>query len=646
MARRTANPIYFGCALDSALKAAVMTEISIDEAIRVARDLHQAGRRAEAEKIYHQILEQQPDHSEALHLLGMLAGQKGQLETAVELIRRAIEVAPDYANAHYNLGVALRGMGRLDEAIESYRQAVRLSPEVVQAHYDLGIALESNGQIDDAVAAYREAIRLKPDYAAAHVGLGMGLKAKGQLDAAIESYREAIRIKSDLVEAHSDLGNALKEMGELDEAIVAYRESIRIKPDYVHGHSGLCYVLHFHPAYDARMIFEEHRRWNQLHAEPLKKFIQPYNNNRDPDRRLRIGYVSPDFRGHPVGRFLLSLFAAHDAERFEVFCYSDVQRPDGITERLRTHAHQWRNLVGLGDEQACKLIRADKIDILVDLTMHMAKNRLLLFARKPAPVQVTYLAYCSTTGLDAIDYRLTDSHLDPAGMSDEFYSEKSVRLPETYWCYPLHDESPEVSPLPALDAGYVTFGCLNNFCKVTPNTLETWARLLQAVPGARLLLYAPAGRVREKLMRFMEERVIARDRVELVGFASPRKYFETYHRIDIGLDPFPCVGGTTTCDAIWMGVPLVTLAGQTAVGRAGVSILANLDLRELVAETPELYVQIAAGLATDLPRLAELRGGLRSRILASPLMDAPRFARGIEAAYRQMWRDWCATGNG
>jgi predicted O-linked N-acetylglucosamine transferase (SPINDLY family) len=389
------------------------------------------------------------------------------------------------------------------------------------------------------------------------------------------------------------------------------------------------------------MIYEEHRRWSQQFAEPLRKFIQPHLNNRDAERPLRVGYVSPDFRDHPVGRFLVSLLAAHDGNRFEVFCYSDVRRADRFTGLLRGHARQWRNTLGLADERMAQLIREDQIDVLVDLTMHMARNRLLLFARKPAPVQVSYLAYCSTTGLETMDYRLTDPHLDPPGMNDAYYSEKSVRLPETYWCYPLHEQSPDVSPPPAPSAGEVTFGCLNNFCKVSAETLDLWIKLLRATPKSNLILQAGEGSHRQRVRDLLERQGIDPRRAKFVGWVPLSEYFKRYEQIDVGLDPFPCNGGTTTCDALWMGVPVVTLAGRTAVGRGGVSILANVNLPELIAQTPEQYVQIATDLAGDLPRLAELRRTLRGRMQGSALMDAPRFARNIEGAYRQMWRNWC-----
>src|SRR5208282_4692744 len=337
---------------------------------------------------------------------------------------------------------------------------------------------------------------------------------------------------------------------------------------------------------------------------------EPHANDPDPERRLRVGYVSPDFRRHPVGLFLLPLLEAHDRGRVEVFCYSSVSAPDDITQQCLNHADCWRDAAALDDETLAALIRADRIDVLVDLSAHIAGNRLLVFARKPAPVQATYLAYCSTTGLQTIDYRLTDPYLDTPGQAGAAYAEQSVWLEDTYWCYRPVIELPPPGPLPAVGTGYVTFGCLNNFCKASPPCLSVWRDLLQTVPGSHLLLCAHRGAHRDRLRGFFAAAVDPQ-RVEFVGVSLLPEYFRLYDRIDIALDPFPYSGGTTTCDALWMGVPVVSLAGKTAVGRAGLSILTNAGLPDLVAGSIDDYLRIAASLANDLARLDGLRTGLR-----------------------------------
>jgi protein O-GlcNAc transferase len=618
-------------------------QMTLQQQFEAGLSHHQAGRLTEAERIYRQVLAEQPNHADALHLLGMLSGQTGRWDAAEDLIRRAIRIEPDYAEAYNNLGNCLKGNGRLDEAIAAYRQAIRIKPDFAEPHNNMGIAFRDNRQFDEAIASYRQAVRIKPDYAEAQSNLGNALKDTGQLDQAIACHREAIRLKPSFAGAYNNLGNALTRIGQLDEAIISYRQAIRLKPDFVEAHSGLVKTLHSHPGYDARTIHEELQRWSRRHAEPLKKLIQPYTNNRDPERRLRIGYVSPDFRDHVVGQNLLPLLREHNHGQFEVFCYADMVRNDAFTEQIRDYSDAWRSIARLSDSQAADLIRQDRIDILVDLMLHTANNRLLIFAHKPAPVQVTYLGYCGSTGLETMDYRLSDPYLDPTDSDLSFYSERTIRLPETYWCYGVAGPTPEPSPPPATTAGYITFGCLNSFTKVSPPALDLWAEILRVVPQSRLIVHSRPGKHLDAVRERFAGKGISTDRLEFPGQQPWPEYVNTYGRIDIALDPFPWGGGITTCDALWMGVPVVNLVGQTAVGRGGASILANIGLPELIARSPEQYLQIATGLARDLPRLAEMRRTLRGRMQASPLMDAPRFARNVEAAYRQMWRNWCVT---
>jgi protein O-GlcNAc transferase len=573
---------------------------------------HRAGRLAEAERIYRDVLAQDSNQPDALHMLGVLSGQMGQLDTAVELIRRAIRIKPESALAQNNLGTTLA----------------------------------KQGQIDEAIAALRQAILLKPDYADAYYNLGSALRETEWLGEAIDCFREAIRIKPDSAEAYNNLGSTLKRIGELDEAITTFREAIRLKPDYTDAHCNLVFALQFHPGYDAKMILEELRRWNQRHAEPLRKFIRPHTNNRDSDRRLRIGYVSADFRIHSVSRFLLPLLCHHDHGAFEIICYSDVLKSDGVTDRLRACSDRWENIVGWTDERAADKVREDEIDILVDLAGHTGGNRLRVFARRPAPVQVSYLGYPGTTGLSEIDYRLTDSLADPPGKTESLHSEKLWRLPVCNWCFSEPEDDPTVGPLPAEAGGSICFGTFNNFAKASPTIMDLWAEIVIATPLSRLLIKSRGlgdKSVREQIYRRFASRGVQPDRLEIRGHEpNVVSHLAAYNRMDIALDTFPYHGTTTTCEALWMGVPVVSLAGQTHVSRVGVSLLNSVGLPELIAQMQKEYVEIAIELAKDLPRLAKLRHMLRPRMRASPLMDAPRFARNIESAYREMWRDWCA----
>jgi protein O-GlcNAc transferase len=587
-----------------------------------------------------------PNYAQAHNNLGNALKSKGQPNEAIAAFRQAIALKPNYAEAHVNLGNTLAASGQLDDAIAAFRKAITLKPNYAKAHNNLGVALKDKGQLDEAITAFHQAITLQPAYADAHSNLGNGLNDKGQLDEAIAAHRQAITLRPNNAEAYGNLGNALKNAGRLDEAIVAYRQAIAIDPDKPWIDSNLVYTLHFHPAYNAQAIAEEHRRWNRQHAEPLQKLIQTVStgsayahaNDRNPNRRLRIGYVSPYFRTHCQSFFTVPLLSAHDRSQVEVFCYADVGSPDALTQQLQGYAQVWRNIVGQSDEQVAALIRHDRVDILVDLTMHMAHNRQLVFARKPAPVQVCWLAYPGSTGLSTIDYRLSDPYLDPPGMEESVYSERTIRLPDSFWCYdPLAGREIPVNSLPALETGFVTFGCLNNFCKINDGVLTLWAQVLRHVESSRLLLLAPQGRHRQQTLEKFGREGIDPDRIEFVAFQPHLKYLELYHRIDLGLDTFPYNGHTTSLDSFWMGVPVVTLVGQRAVSRAGWCQLSNLGLPELAGQTAEQFVHIAVELARDLPRLKELRSTFRQRMEHSPLMDGPKFARNIEAAYRQMW---------
>ena len=536
---------------------------------------------------------------------------------------------------------ALNVAGRLAEAQTALRQILSRQPDDPAAVHLLGIVAGRLGRTAESVQLLRRAVKLQPNSAQVHNNLGFALRLDGSADQAIAEFNRAIQISPDFVDAHSNLGNALIDMGQFDQGISCHRRAVQLNPADTKEHSNLVFLLHYQPGHDAKTIFEETRRWNEQHAEPLRKFIRPHANSRDPDRRLRIGYVSPDFREHPVGWNLLPLFRQHDHGQMEIFCYANVVRPDARTDELRRCADVWRSIVGLADSQAADLIRQDKIDILVDLALHTAGNRLAVFARKPAPVQATFAGYPGSTGLDTIDYRLTDPYLDPPGLNDQFYSETSIRLPDSFWCYDPQVAEPAVNALPAQRNDHVTFGCLNNFCKVNEPVLRLWARVLKAVERSQMMILCPEGSGRQPVLNLLQAEGIGPDRIELVAGRPRSQYLELFHRIDLGLDTFPYNGHTTSLDSYWMGVPVITLVGQTVVGRAGLSQLTNLGLPELIAQTPEQYVQIAVKLAGDLPRLAELRRTLRGRMEKSPLMDAPRFARNVEAAYRQMWRNWC-----
>ena len=612
-------------------------------------------------------LQLKPDFVEGYNNLGNALKDHGELDEAIAAYRRAIELKPLFAEAHGNLANALTNKGYLDEAIAACNRALQLKPDFVEAQSNLGNALKDLGRLEEAIAAYRRALELRPDYAEAHNNLGNALKDLGLLDEAVAAYRRALGFKPDSAETYNNLGNALKDRGDLDEAIAAYHRALELKPVFSLAHSNLLLGLHYLQEVDAQALFEEHCRWDQIQARPLAKFIEPHTNSSAPERRLRIGYLSPDFREHSVAFFVENVLACHDRNQVETFCYADVLRPDSYTARLQKDAGQWRSITSLSDSQAVDLIRRDQIDILVDLAGHTARNRLLIFARKPAPIQVTWLGYPTTTGMSAMDYRLTDAIADPPAVkqtllsaessaadwkpslhaaTDPFHSEKLIRLPDVFACFHPVEDSPPVSPLPALARGHVTFASFHMLAKLNPRLLDWWVRILLQVPDSRLLLAATGlNEVSRQrwLIDFFAGKGIEGRRLEFRGRQSLRQYLELHHEADVMLDCHPFTGHTISCHALWMGVPVVTLAGDRHCARMVASVLSNLGLPELIARTPDEYVKIASELAGDLPRLAELRATLRERMQASPLTDGPRFTRNLEQAFREMWRAWCAN---
>jgi predicted O-linked N-acetylglucosamine transferase (SPINDLY family) len=577
--------------------------------------------------------------------LGWALAALGRYEKAIEALQRAAALAPHLPHVPHELGKLLAKRERWPEAIASLRGAAAMASGDAQVLANLGLALFQGGQGDEAIATMRRAAELRPDSAEAHYNLAVMCRHTDWLDEASAAVTRAIELEPKNPEYWNALAAIAKSRGDIGEAIVKYERALELKPNSALIASNRLYAMLFDPAQQPSAIAAAHRDFDVRFGGAMEQ-VGGHDNSPDPDRVLRIGYVSPDFCEHVVGWNLLPLLREHDRGRFQIYCYADVARPDGMTEKIRLCADRWRNIRGMSDEQAAKLIREDQVDVLVDLSVHSANNRLLIFARKPAPVQATYLGYCGTTGLKAVDYRLSDPYLDPEGEDLSVYSEQTVRLPRTYWCYEPGGATPEVGELSARKAGHITFGSMNNFAKVSREALELWGRIMAEIRGSRLVLCCAAGSLRQRVIEIFERAGIGRERIECVARQPWRQYIESYQGIDIGLDSFPFNGGITTCDSLWMGVPVITLAGRTAVGRAGASLLSNVGLAELIARSPQEYVELAKALATDLGALERMRTTLRQRMRASPLMNAPQFARDVEAAYRQMWRSWCQRRTG
>ena len=536
-------------------------------------------------------------------------------------------------------------LGRVHDALACFQETIRVDPSVAIHHLNAGNALKMLGRLEAAITCYEQAIRIQPDYVDAHSNMGMVLSDIGRRDAAIVACRRAIELDPNYAQAYNNLAVAVLALGRVDEAIANARKATELNPQSAPQQSNLLYMLNYHQHHDPAAIYAEHLRWGREHADPLTAASAPHANDRTPGRRLRVGYVSAHFFTHAVNFFTEPILASHDHAQFEVFCYSNVERDDQTTARLRPFADHWREITHASDAQAAEMVRRDQIDILVDLAGHIGGTRLLLFAHKPAPIQVTYIGYQNTTGMAAMDYRLTDDWSDPPGTNDEFYTEKLVRLPVSFFCFQPSANAPPVNSLPALANGYVTFGSFNNFAKVTPEVLATWARLLAAVPKSRLIVLANAER---SLAEYFEETFrkqgIETNRVTIADRRPHGEYLELIRQVDVVLDPFPFNGHTTTCDSLWQGVPVVTLAGSSYVSRFGGSGLVTLGLQELIVRSPAEYIEIAAGLAGNLDRLQDLRSTLRQRMAASPLLDFVGFTRNLEVAYRRMCTDWCATG--
>jgi protein O-GlcNAc transferase len=607
--------------------------------------------------------------------LGEAQRAHGQLEEALASYRTALSLTPNDAEMHHAMAQALDGLHRLKEAANAYRQAVQHRPQLTQAWLDLGKCCLRIGRLDEAVAALervrqtrpqdgdvhvllgktlldrgrasdavpvlRRAVQLCPNSAEGHSTLAAALGRSGQAEAAATAGRRAVELDPKLANTYANLGAILHQERRLDDSIACFREGLKHCPNAAKLHSSLLFVLNYHPQTTAQRLYQEAENWWNSFGRPLADQIKPHANSLDPDRRPRIGYVSPSFCQHAMASFIEPILANHDHQRFEIFCYSDATRSDQTNQRLRKCADAWRDTFGQRDSEVAELIRGDGIDILVDLSGHTGNNRLRLFARKPAPLQVSYLEYPPTTGLETIDYKITDAIADPPG-AEQFYREKLYRLPGGAWCYQPPEESPEPNALPTLKAGHVTFGCLNNPPKVTDAMLVLWAQILRQAPGSRLLLLHSGDAADGKHIRQrFGEYHIADERLELLTKRPRQQYLQLYQRIDIALDPSPYNGHTTTCDCLWMGVPVITLSGERHVSRVGRSILSTLDLAELIANTPEQYVQIALRLASNLPALQALRGGLRPRLRQSLLTGAAAFTRNLETAYRDIWRQRC-----
>ncbi len=580
--------------------------VSIPQAMQIGWEHHQAGRLPEAECIYQQVLQVDPNHPEALHLLGLIAHQVGKNDVAVQLIDKALTIKPDYAEALSDRGVVLYSLNRLDEAIASYDRALTIKPDYAEALNNRGAALGALYRYDEAEASYHRALRINPEYP----------------------------------EAHNNLGSLFGNMGWLEEAIASFRRALELKPEYAEAHSNLIFTLDMSTSEDIASLQAERKVWSESYAMPL--FVErAFSNTLDPDRRLRIGYVSADFRGHSAARAFESMLFHFDRQHYEIYAYSNNHREDTLTQRFKQNVTGWRKIAGLPDDAVANLIRQDQIDILVDLSGHSAGHRLLVFARKPAPIQITAWGHATGTGVKAIDVFLADAVIVPPE-ERSLYAE-TVRYLPCALCYSSDATPPPVNVLPALQQPGITFGSFNRLSKVSDPTITLWSRVLQAIPDSRLILKTPElddDATREHVLARLARAGIEAARVTLQGKTNWDRHMAAYHQIDIALDPFPQGGGITTLEGLLMGVPAITLRWPTVAGRISATVLTTLSLTDWIAETEDDYVQLAIDKAHSIEALAVLRSTLRERFKESVLGNANDYVKIVEKEYRDLWRAW------
>ncbi|MDB5808385.1 MAG: domain/SEC-C motif domain protein [Betaproteobacteria bacterium] len=567
--------------------------------------------------------------------------QQGANNAVVTRCKAALARAPHQSQVINLLAAALLAQGKTQEGIGQLRRAIELAPGA-NAHAQLGSVLAATGDFDAAVASYRAAVDADPKFVEGWNTLGSLHKVLANYDEAESCCETGLRLQPGNAQLKHTLATVLFEQARLDAAITTIRESLATEPANPVAHSALLRMLCYSDRHDPAQVFHEHQAWAARHAQALEAAALPHDNNPDPARRLRVGFVSPYLQKHAVTFFLESVIEHHDRSQLDIFLYADVARPDDYSARLQSHGAHWRKSVDLDDAGLAKMIREDEIDILVDLSGHTNNNRLLAFARKPAPVQVSWLGFPSTTGLPAIDYRITDQYCDPPGMTEHLNTEKLARLPGIYMAWRAPEGMPAVTPLPSLTNGHITFGTFHSAFKITPTVAALWARILERVPQSRLHVLAVSGASAERHIRELFAAAgIGADRLKILPRLAFDDYLAAYGNVDIALDTFPYHGATTTCFSLWMGLPVVALAGTTHASRADVSMLTNVGLPQLVAQTGDDYVDIAVALAQDAVRLADLRTNLRGMMQRSPNADGRTCARNLEQAFREMWVTWC-----
>lgn len=587
----------------------------------------------------------QPDPASDAHFSqGNVDKDQGRLEEAIASYQKAVALAPAFAAAHVNLGGALAQQGRHAEACLSFRKALVLEPELPGAWFNLGICAYQIGDHASARTALARYLKVQPhDRDALMVLAGIHFLSN-ELDEAAGCVERVLAGNPSAAAAHSLMADVLRNQGRHREALRHYELAVAHDPHPVIAFQNLLFFMMCAPGFSAADLYARHREFARRFEQPLLSAAAPaLRNDREPGRRLKLGYLSPEFRANVVGQYMQPILENHDRAQFELHAFFTGRARDSVTERIASLVDHFHDVGALSDEALAVRVRSQPIDILVDLCGHGPGGRILAFARRLAPVQVNYLDYSATTGLSSIDYRLTTEYCDPSGVAEQYYSEALYRLKDTFWTYNPSVRLP-LTELPMKSSGRATFGSFNLYYRITSEVLDLWMRALQAIPRSRLLIVGvPAGSAHAALLERLDRAAVARERVAIHGVVPYQKYNELMGEVDIALAPFPYNGATTVMDCLWNGLPVVAKAGaETFTTRLGCSVLASMGLSELIGDDDDGYIRIAARLAADAPGLAELRRTLRERLERSPMRDFAGFTRELEYAYREMWKGWCA----
>lgn len=659
-------------------KALALAPGSAPALLQLGNSLGRQDQYPEAIAAYREALAAKPDFVDALVNLGDALHRCGKLDDAIACCEHAIALDPGIPEAHFNLGNARKDQGRLEEAAACYQRALALAPELAAAHVNLGNLIVKQGRPGEALGSFRKALALDPGLMVAYYNLGHAAYKAGdlaaakaaleryldvwpndeaaltilgevrwflsELDGARDCFERSLKQNPDSATAHNGLANVLRNQARHREALEQYELAIRCDMNPLGVFQNLLFCMMCTGDFSARQILDKHREFAERFEKPLLALQRPHENDPNPERRLRLGYMSPDLRTNIVGDFIEPVLRHHDRAGFETHCYFTGAIRDGATERIAALSDRWHDVHQLSESEIADRIRSDGIDVLVDLCGHAPGNRILVYARKPAPVQVSYLDYSTTTGLASMDYRITTEYCDPSGVADRYYSEKLYRLGRTCWTYNPSVALP-VSPLPLKANRAVTFGSFNSFYRVTGAVLDAWSRVLRSVPHSRLLVVGVAeGSTQAALLDFFARAGIAAERIAMYGVVPFGRYHELVREADVALAPFPYNGTTTMLDCLWNGVPVVAMkGGETFYSRMACSVLEEMELSGLIAGDADEYVRIAADLVSDADRLEALRQSLRARLERSPMRDFAGFTTDLESAYRSMWRSWCAV---